>query len=183
MPVQGEIMSETLAEQEPSLICRHTTTANRLSVGQISLRQPAAEAETDKGPHRALAAWTWGHCARPELYLRLLEPRREGVHRPRRQGDGGRVCPPRLRNGYRKSRMRRCRRKQKGTASASFDVGVMNGIERSHLGADVTDPTPDLDARMADATQAMRDKHVEHEQQIALRRWHARKSEQDAGCE
>jgi hypothetical protein len=82
MPVQGEIMSETLAEQEPSLICRHTIAANRLSVGRGSLRQPAAEAETDKGPHRALAAWTWGHYALPELYLRLLEPPREGVHRP-----------------------------------------------------------------------------------------------------
>jgi hypothetical protein len=75
-------MSETLAEQEPSLICRHTTAANCLSVGRISLRQPAAEAETDKGSHRALAAWTWGHDAQPELYLRLLEPPREGVHRP-----------------------------------------------------------------------------------------------------
>jgi hypothetical protein len=75
MPVQGEIMSETLAEQEPSLICRHATAANRLSVGRISLRQPAAEAETDKGPHRALAAWTWGHYAQPALtyvYLNRL---------------------------------------------------------------------------------------------------------------
>jgi hypothetical protein len=78
MPVQGEIMSETLAEQEPSLICRHTTAANCLSVGRISLRQPAAEAETDKGPHRALAAWTWGHYALPELYLRLLERATKG---------------------------------------------------------------------------------------------------------
>jgi hypothetical protein len=59
----------------------------------------------------------------------------------------------------------------------------MNGIERSHLDTDVTDLTPDVDARMADAAQAMCDKHVEHEQQIALRRWHARTSEQDAGGE
>jgi hypothetical protein len=139
MPVQGEIMSETLAEQEPSLICRHATAANRLSVGRISLRQPAAEAETDKGPHRALAAWTWSHYAQPALYLRLLESSCERVHRPRRQRDGGRsVCPPRLRNGHRRSRVRRCRRKQVGTASASFDVGVMNGIERPHLFVDVT---------------------------------------------
>jgi phosphoketolase len=76
--------------------------------------------------------------------------------------------------------MPRCRQKQKGTASASFDVGVLNGIERSHLVADVTDPTPDLDARMAGATQAMRDKH---ERRLAPRRWHARSSEQDAGGE
>jgi hypothetical protein len=59
----------------------------------------------------------------------------------------------------------------------------MNGIERSHLDADVTDLTPDVDARMADAAQAMRNKHVEHEQQIALRRRHARSSERDAGGE
>jgi phosphoketolase len=79
--------------------------------------------------------------------------------------------------------MRRCRRKQKGVASASFDVGVMNGIERSHLVADVTDLTPDLDARAADVTPAIRDKHAEHEQHIVLRQWHARSSEQDAGGE
>jgi phosphoketolase len=79
--------------------------------------------------------------------------------------------------------MRHCRLKQKGVASASFDVGVMNGIERSHLVADVIDLTPDLDARAADVTPAIRDKHAEHEQHIALRRWHARSSEQDAGGE
>jgi hypothetical protein len=62
-------------------------------------------------------------------------------------------------------------------------MGVMNGIERSHPVANVTDPTPDLDARAAGATQAIRHKHVEHEQHIALRRWHARSSEQDAGGE
>jgi hypothetical protein len=47
---------------------------------------------------------------------------------------------PALRNGHRKSRMRRYRRKQKGTASTSFDMGAMNDIEL-HLIADVSDPT------------------------------------------
>jgi phosphoketolase len=70
-----------------------------------------------------------------------------------------------------------------GTARASLDMGVMNGIERSHPVADVTDLTPDLDARAADVTPAIRDKHAEHEQHIVLRQWHARSSEQDAGGE
>ena len=61
----------------------------------------------------------------------------------------------RPRNGHRKCRMRRYRRKQVGTASASFDMGVTNGIERSRLVADITDLTPDLGARAADATQAI----------------------------
>src|SRR5690348_2107317 len=47
-------MAETLAEQEPSLICRYATAANLLFVGRISLQPSAAEAETDKGPCRAI---------------------------------------------------------------------------------------------------------------------------------
>jgi hypothetical protein len=63
-----------------------------------------------------------------------------GVHRPLHKEDEAGARPSRLKNGHRKSRLRRYRRKQKGNASTSFDMGVMNDIER-HLIADVTDPT------------------------------------------
>ena len=56
-----------MAEQVPSLICRHVTAANPLFVGQISLRQSAAEAETDKGPYRAFAGWISSRAIAPSL--------------------------------------------------------------------------------------------------------------------
>ena len=56
--------------------------------------------------------------------------------------------------------------KEEGTTSTPFDMVVMNDLDRFHLVADVIDRVPQLGPRAAYATQAIRDKLIEHKQYI-----------------
>ena len=149
-------MSETLVEQESSLIQGRSTAVNHLPVGWISLQQSAGVAETDKGPHQTSAAWTLSLYVQLEFYLRSLESCPKEAHRPSRRKEGeSDACPSRLRNRHRKSRVRRYRRRQGETASALFDMGVINDIKRFHLVAEAIDRIPHLDARATDRATTM----------------------------
>jgi hypothetical protein len=86
----------------------------------------------------------------------VANARHRGAHRAcLHKEDRAASRPSRLRAGHRKSRLRRYGRKQKGTAITSFEMGIKNAIELSHLTADVTDPIPPLERRAADATQVI----------------------------
>jgi phosphoketolase len=56
--------------------------------------------------------------------------------------------------------------KEKGTISTAFDVTVMNDLGRFHLAGDVFDRLPQLVDRAAYTKQAVRDKLIEHCQDI-----------------
>ena len=57
--------------------------------------------------------------------------------------------------------------KEEGSTTTPFDMAVMNDLDRFHLVADVIDRIP-LHGSQADyATQALRDKRIEHKQYIA----------------
>jgi xylulose-5-phosphate/fructose-6-phosphate phosphoketolase len=57
--------------------------------------------------------------------------------------------------------------KEEGTTTTPFDMTVLNDLDRFHLVADVIDRVPQLGPRAAYATQAIRDKLIEHKQYIA----------------
>ena len=52
--------------------------------------------------------------------------------------------------------------KEKSTITTSFDMCVINDLDRSHLVGDVIDRVPGLTARAAYAKQALQDKLIEH---------------------
>jgi xylulose-5-phosphate/fructose-6-phosphate phosphoketolase len=56
--------------------------------------------------------------------------------------------------------------KEKGTITTSFDMCVINDLDRSHLVGDVIDRVPGLTARAAYAKQALQDKLIEHKHNI-----------------
>ncbi|HKI36463.1 MAG TPA: phosphoketolase family protein [Gemmataceae bacterium] len=57
--------------------------------------------------------------------------------------------------------------KEEGTTTTPFDMVVLNDLDRFHLVQDVIDRVPGLGARAAYATQAIRDKLIDHKQYIA----------------
>jgi xylulose-5-phosphate/fructose-6-phosphate phosphoketolase len=57
--------------------------------------------------------------------------------------------------------------KEEGTTTTPFDMVVLNDMDRFHLVADVISRVPNLGARAAYATQAIRDRLIEHKQHIA----------------
>jgi xylulose-5-phosphate/fructose-6-phosphate phosphoketolase len=56
--------------------------------------------------------------------------------------------------------------KQGGTTTTSFDMVVLNDLDRFHLIGDVIDRVPSLDSRTAYAKQFLRDKVPDHKQYI-----------------
>jgi xylulose-5-phosphate/fructose-6-phosphate phosphoketolase len=56
---------------------------------------------------------------------------------------------------------------EEGTTTTPFDMCVLNQLDRFHLVQDVTARVPQLGSRAAYATQAIRDKLIEHKQYIA----------------
>jgi xylulose-5-phosphate/fructose-6-phosphate phosphoketolase len=56
--------------------------------------------------------------------------------------------------------------KEEGTTTTPFDMAVLNDIDRFHLVADVIDRVPSLGSRAAYATQAVRDKLIDHKNYI-----------------
>ncbi len=57
--------------------------------------------------------------------------------------------------------------KEEGTTSTSFDMVVINALDRFHLAADVIDRVPKLGARAAYVKQAIRDQLIEYKHYIA----------------
>jgi xylulose-5-phosphate/fructose-6-phosphate phosphoketolase len=56
--------------------------------------------------------------------------------------------------------------KEEGTTTTPFDMAVLNDIDRFHLVGDVIDRLPSLGSRAAYATQAVRDKLIDHKNYI-----------------
>src|SRR5712671_4082835 len=68
-------MANALSDQERALMDAYWRAANYLSVGpDLSLRQPAAQADPDQGTHQAAAARPLGNNPRFEFHLRPPEP-------------------------------------------------------------------------------------------------------------
>jgi xylulose-5-phosphate/fructose-6-phosphate phosphoketolase len=57
---------------------------------------------------------------------------------------------------------------EEGTTTTPFDMTVRNGMDRYHLMMDVFRRVPKLSAAAAEATQALRDKLIEHTRYIAV---------------
>jgi xylulose-5-phosphate/fructose-6-phosphate phosphoketolase len=57
--------------------------------------------------------------------------------------------------------------KEEGTTTTSFDMAVLNEMDRFHLVEDVIDRLPQLGAKAAYFKQAIDDKLLEHKQYIA----------------
>jgi len=56
--------------------------------------------------------------------------------------------------------------KEEGTTTTTFDVTVMNNLDRPHLVSDVIDRVPGLAARQAYLKQWLRDKLIDHARYI-----------------
>ena len=56
--------------------------------------------------------------------------------------------------------------KEEGTTTTPFDMAVLNDIDRFHLAMDVIDRVPGLGSRAAYATQAIRNKLIDHKNYI-----------------
>jgi xylulose-5-phosphate/fructose-6-phosphate phosphoketolase len=56
--------------------------------------------------------------------------------------------------------------KEEGTTTTPFDMAVLNDIDRFHLAMDVIDRVPGLGSRAAYATQAIRNKLIDHNNYI-----------------
>ena len=57
-----------------------------------------------------------------------------------------------------------CGSKEKGTITTSFDMWVLNNLDRLHLVGDVIDRVLGLAARADYAKQTLQDKLIEHKQ-------------------
>ncbi len=56
--------------------------------------------------------------------------------------------------------------KEEGTITTTFDMTVLNDLDRFHLVIDVIDRVPSLGNKGADLKQMVQDKLVEHKQYI-----------------